>query len=165
MLGSVSSYCVRQSTVPVAVVPPQAATGRPLKGLVVGVDGSANAQAALQWAIDHVDPDGVVDAVTAFSNLSIPEGALAKNRKEALALLEVAIGQCRNEPNVKIVRTAAPGDPRNVLDGAAASADGLVVGQRGRRTVAHLLLGSTTTSLLHHVVVPTVVVPDPSLDE
>ena len=114
---------------------------------------------------DHVDPDGVVDAVTAFSNLSIPEGALAKNRKEALALLEVAIGRCRNEPNVKIVRTAAPGDPRNVLDEAAASADGLVVGQRGRRTVAHLLLGSTTTSLLHHVVVPTVVVPDPSLDE
>jgi nucleotide-binding universal stress UspA family protein len=51
------------------------------------------------------------------------------------------------------------GDPRIVLRDLAATADLLVIGARGHRGVSYLLLGSTTTSLLHHPLSPTVVVP------
>ena len=41
---------------------------------------------------------------------------------------------------------------------AAAEADLLVLGARGHEGVAHLLLGSVTTGLVHQPVIPTVVV-------
>ena len=159
-LGSVSSKCIRNSTVPVLVVPLSAAVSGALKKVVVGVDGSPNGQAALQWAIDHVDADGVVDMVAAFSPLEIPEGTLARNREATIELVQLSIDRCENERSVQTVSTITPGDPRNVIAKSAEQADLLVIGQRGRRSVAHLLLGSTATSLTHQVTVPTVVVPD-----
>lgn len=160
-LGSVSSKCIRNSTVPVLVVPPSAALRGELMKVVVGVDGSPNGQAALQWAIDHVDADGVVELVAAFSPLEIPEGTLAKNREATVELVQLSIDRCENGRGVRTVSTITAGDPRNVIAQSAEQADLLVIGQRGRRSVAHLLLGSTATSLAHHVTVPTVVVPDP----
>ncbi len=159
-LGSVSSRCIRSSTVPILVVPPSAPLRGALKKVVVGVDGSPNGQAALKWAIDHVDADGVVEMVAAFSPLEIPEGTLARNREATVDLVQMSIDRCENERGVQTVSTVTPGDPRNVIAESAEQADLLVIGQRGRRSVAHLLLGSTATSLTHHVTVPTVVVPD-----
>lgn len=159
-LGSVSARCIRSSTVPIVVVPPSATLRGELKRVAVGVDGSPNGQAALRWAIDHVDPDGVVDMVAAFSPLEIPDGTLARNRQATVELVQLAIDRCENERNVRTVTTITPGDPRNIIAESAEQADLLVIGQRGRRSVAHLLLGSTATSLTHHVTVPTVVVPD-----
>ncbi len=159
-LGSVSSKCIRNSTVPILVVPPSAAIRGALKKVAVGVDGSPNGQAALKWAIDHVDADGVVDMVAAFSPLEIPEGTLARNREATMELVQMSIDRCENERGVRTVSTIIPGDPRNVIAESAENADLLVIGQRGRRSVAHLLLGSTATSLTHHVTIPTVVVPD-----
>ena len=46
LLGSVASYCVKHAPIPVAVIPPNTATDNPLGHLVVGVDGSANADSA-----------------------------------------------------------------------------------------------------------------------
>jgi nucleotide-binding universal stress UspA family protein len=51
------------------------------------------------------------------------------------------------------------GDPRLLLREAATQADLLVLGARGHRGVAHLVMGSVTTSLVHHPTAPTVVVP------
>ena len=51
------------------------------------------------------------------------------------------------------------GDPRTVLMDAAEEADLMVLGSRGHEGVAHLLVGSVTTSLVHKPVVATVVVP------
>lgn len=159
-LGSVSSKCIRNSTVPILVVPPSAALRGELKKVVVGVDGSPNGQAALRWAIDHVDADGVVEMVAAFSPLEIPEGTLARNREATEELVQLSIDRCENQRGVRTVSTITAGDPRNVIAESAEDADLLVIGQRGRRSVSHLLLGSTATSLTHHVTVPTVVVPD-----
>ena len=52
------------------------------------------------------------------------------------------------------------GDPRIELRLAANESSALVVGSRGHRGVAHLLLGSTATSLAQHPTAVTVVVPD-----
>jgi nucleotide-binding universal stress UspA family protein len=50
------------------------------------------------------------------------------------------------------------GDPRQVLRAESLNADLLVVGARGRRGLAHLLLGSVATSAVHGPKTPTVVV-------
>ena len=44
----------------------------------------------------------------------------------------------------------------------ASLADVVVVGARGRRGLARLLLGSVASSVAHHVQVPTVIVPTPA---
>ncbi len=51
------------------------------------------------------------------------------------------------------------GDARNILRDASRGSDMLVVGARGHRGVAHLLLGSVATGLVHQPIVPTIVVP------
>ena len=51
------------------------------------------------------------------------------------------------------------GDARAVLQQLGPDADLVVVGRRGHGRLAHALLGSVTTSLLHRPVAPLVVVP------
>ena len=53
-------------------------------------------------------------------------------------------------------------DARLALAHEASLADVVVVGARGRRGLARLLLGSVASSVAHHVQVPTVIVPTPA---
>jgi nucleotide-binding universal stress UspA family protein len=52
-LGSVSEQVVRHAACPVAVIPEEPAASPPDSPVVVGVDGSPNSVAALQWALDE----------------------------------------------------------------------------------------------------------------
>ncbi len=63
LLGSVSSYVVAHAKAPVAVIPPTAPTEGPQDRLVVGIDGSANSVAALEWALTHASPQATIEAV------------------------------------------------------------------------------------------------------
>jgi nucleotide-binding universal stress UspA family protein len=58
-----------------------------------------------------------------------------------------------------LVRTLEYGDPRGVLRRLGEEADLLVLGARGHRGVAHLLLGSVTTGLVHQPLITTIVIP------
>jgi len=69
----------------------------------------------------------------------------------------VARGQA-GQPDREVETMALRGDPRSLLRAASADADMLVVGAQGHQGVAHLLLGSVSTALVHQPVVPTVVV-------
>ena len=162
ILGSVASYCVKHSTVPVAVIPPGATAKAPLEHLIVGVDGSANADAALAWAGEHVAPDGRITAVTCrvpapYALELVPPPPLPFSQLQGVAEQAVArsIPDCEATVEIKVV----DGDPRVALRDLADEADLLVVGARGHRGATYLLLGSVTTSLAHHPTVPTVVVP------
>ena len=64
VLGSVSRQCATHSYVPVAVVPAAIAL-TPVRHLVVGFDGSPNAQAALAWALEFATADTEIDVVRA----------------------------------------------------------------------------------------------------
>jgi nucleotide-binding universal stress UspA family protein len=67
-------------------------------------------------------------------------------------------GQRGSAAGRRVRRVVERGDPRQVLLTAAEGADLLVVGARGRQHLAYLLLGSVASALVHHAVVPTVVV-------
>ena len=165
LLGSVGSYCVKHSTVPVAVVTNDTPTGRPLSRVAVGVDGSESSRAALRWAIDHVDPDGTVVAVGAFDPAAyaveghVPPIDLLRKQTEKALEDSVAAVDGNREGGPRIDLEVRLGDPRSELGSAGEDADLLVVGARGHRRVSYLLVGSVATSLLHHPTCATVVVP------
>lgn len=170
VLGSVASHCVKHSTTPVVVIPHGTAVDRPLDHLVVGVDGSANADAALRWAADHVAPDGRITAVTCrvpapYALELVPPPPLPFSQLQGVAnqAVERSIGSGAGAvtptSGAAVDVEVMDGDPRVALREAAAEAALLVVGARGHRGATYLLLGSVTTSLSHHPTVPMVVVP------
>ena len=164
-LGSVGSYCVKHSKSPVAVITEGSPTTGPLSRVAVGVDGSENSRAALRWAIDHVDPDGTVIVVGAYD----PAAYAVEGYAPAVAPLATQTRKALEEAVAEVTGNAASGplieldvrigDPRSELRAAGAEADLLVIGARGHRRVAYLLVGSVSTSLLHHPTCATVVVP------
>ncbi len=167
VLGSVSSHVVRHATVPVVVVPETAPLEDQYHRVVVGVDGSANSVAALAWAIRHTPAGSTLEAVLAWSyHLSAyPEAVrmsielFEEQANESLDRTLAAATEAAGGTQREIIRRLEYGDPRLVLLHASAEADLLVLGARGHEGVAHLLVGSVTTSLVHNPLVTTVVVP------
>lgn len=165
LLGSVGSFCVSHSRVPVAIIPQEAVTNRTISRVIVGVDGSENAQAALQWAVDHAPSTATIEAVGVFSFAAYAsidfQPAHDALQDQCRQVVERAVGRLEapegDGPTITV--DVHHGDPRNTLRTAAADADLLVLGARGHRGVAHLILGSVTTSLTHHPTAATVVVP------
>ncbi|MEL6982931.1 MAG: universal stress protein, partial [Actinomycetota bacterium] len=162
LLGSVASYCVKHASVPVAVIPPGTVADAPLDDLVVGVDGSTNADAALRWAADHVAPGGRIIAVVCkgpgpYALELIPPQPMETSELRQVG--EKAVARAIPDVDATVEVEVLHGDPRVLLRNRAAEADLLVVGARGHRGAAYLLIGSVTTSLVHHPTVPTVVVP------
>ncbi len=171
VLGSVSEYCAKHASVPVAVVPEGFPADRPLSTIVVGVDGSGYAEAALRWAIDHVEPDGRIIAAGALSiwgymagDFDPPADLMEQQIRRAIEQsVERVTGTDYRGPRITI--QVSNEDARVALrDLAAAEADMLVIGARGTSGVAYLVLGSVSTALIHHPTVPTVLIPSPSPD-
>ena len=173
LFGSVGSYCVKHAKVPVAVITEETAIKPTIDVAVVGVDGSPNAVAALTWALRYINPAGRVIAAGCWtdhvfgepppSNPELEEataGLVDSTVDEAIASFRSDTGEVEH-PRPAVEAVVRRGDPRIVLRDLAGDADLLVLGARGHRGVSYLLLGSTTTSLLHHPVSPTVVVPLP----
>ncbi len=167
LLGSTGMHLVTHSKVPVVVVPRDLPM-TPRRGpVVVGVDGSANADEALRWAMQHTPADTELVAVISYLDpvdlsLRADPGPPSEAAKGADRLLRAAVADARRAvgPTAHAVslRTLY-GEPRQVLGELAADAQMLVVGARGHRGVAHLLLGSTTDVLVRNPAAPTVVVP------
>ncbi len=166
LLGSVGSYCVKHSSVPVAIVPETGNVKGPLSRLVVGIDGSDNSKAALRWALDHVDSDGKVVAMGTFNMMfhafSVPEPPESELVDQMLDTVRetVEVVSRPDEIDKLIEIDVHAGDPRMELRLAGEQASALVLGSRGHRGVAHLLLGSTATSLAQHPTSVTIVVPE-----
>jgi nucleotide-binding universal stress UspA family protein len=135
--------------------------------VVVGVDGSAGAKAALRWALAEARLRNLpVRAVHAW-----PLGYIGGNVKgypywgghrAAEDLLERAIADVGTEAEgVEIERQVAQGPAAEVLVQAASPDDLLVVGSRGHGGFTGLLLGSVSQQCVHHAGCPVVVVHSP----
>ena len=167
LIGSVSRHCLHHAPCPVAVIREVDQPSSDPPRIVVGVDGSPEAAAALAWALDEGRArQAQVDVVhawhapyvgaypldaTALDLDSFEEGARELVTK-ALAARDT--GGLPVEPQV-IVECA--GAARAVLD-VAAGADLVVGGSRGRGGFAELLLGSVSQQVTHHAPCPVVVV-------
>jgi nucleotide-binding universal stress UspA family protein len=143
--------------------------------VVVGIDGSAGARAALRWAAAEARLRGTPLRVVHAWTFSYPPGAgygvlgpsadnisgsrMSDMRRAAEALLERAIEQLPPEADsVEIDRQVIEGSAGDVLVGAVTENDLLVVGSRGRGGFASLLLGSVSQQCAHHAPCPIVIV-------
>src|SRR4051794_9123539 len=140
--------------------------------IVVGVDGSAAALAALRWAHSHAQQLGAtVQAVSIYAPTSVMAfGVFAypavppidpdKVRRAAAAELEHSIAASfgRDAPQVArlVVQDNSPG---RALLRVARDASMLVVGATHRHGLG-VLLGSTAAACIRDATIPVVVVPD-----
>jgi nucleotide-binding universal stress UspA family protein len=130
--------------------------------IVVGVDGSEHATAALRWALKHAEIlHASVEAIYAwqFPLLSIP-GAFTRDEMETVAkqFLLDAVSAAQPPPTVPLQTIVAEGDPRSALIEAARDATLLVLGTRGRSPFVGLLLGSVSQACAATAPCPVVIV-------
>lgn len=140
--------------------------------VVVGVDGSRDAEEAVVWAAREAGLQDrrlllvhVAEALGAqerawFAAAGIAPAELGQQRVQVgQELLErarvVALGE---SPGAEIDIISRSGDPREVLLGLASDAAMVVVGSRGRGPVASLLLGSVSISVSRRAACPVLVV-------
>ncbi|WP_181804161.1 universal stress protein [Streptomyces shenzhenensis] len=131
--------------------------------LVVGVDGSPDSEAAVDYAFQEAASRGAgLRALYVWHPPLL--GALDEQaaRQECLRLLsETVAGRAAAYPDVELHHEVVRGHPVKVLTEASAHALGLVVGSRGLGGFTGLLLGSVSQGVLHHALCPVMVVPRP----
>lgn len=177
LLGSVSSHVVAYATRPVAVVPANAPIQDVHNKVVVGADGSSNSIEALVWALEHTADDSTIEVVHTWTYpaSALPEmtlnprsdyeaGATAILNNTVNRALEAVRATGGAEPAQEIVRRLEYGDARSVLRECQDENDLLILGARGRGAVAHMLIGSVASALVHRPKTTTVIVPEPSAD-
>lgn len=134
--------------------------------IVVGVDGSAGAQDALEQAVPLADAlDAELDVVSAwqvfYGTIELPSAPTISAehlRDEARATLREALDAVDTGALV-VHEHALEGDAATVLLEVAEGADMLVVGSRGRGGLTGLLLGSVSQKCVQHARCPVLVVP------
>ncbi|WP_181274447.1 universal stress protein [Brevibacterium oceani] len=136
--------------------------------IIVGIDGSDNAQCALKWAISHAQKtDSQIRLISAYTvpgvNMSqadivYPADFDAAVKKTIEDTAEAAAASV-TEAGVPVSTTIVPGDASGVMVEHSKTADLAVVGARGRGGFAGRLLGSVALAMPAHSHCPTVVIP------
>jgi nucleotide-binding universal stress UspA family protein len=147
--------------------------GDPKMTIVVGVDGSAESNKALRWAIEEARlRNTTVRAIYAWEYPPVLGGGdpflggpaerpLLIDPQElrvlAEARLAVAVAEATSDPDV-VKQEAVQGHPAESLLEAAKGAELLVVGSRGHGGFAGLLLGSVSYACAQHAGCPVVII-------
>lgn len=148
-----------------------------MSGIIVGVDGSANARYALQWAIKEaaskhepltvVTVNEVAASFWTHHPITVPadEALLEKTRHAAADLVDKTVIELGGPAPASVTVRAINGFAGDELIRASREADLIVVGARGGAQsgglAAHTPLGSVSNKVLHHSTCPVVVVPAP----
>jgi nucleotide-binding universal stress UspA family protein len=137
--------------------------------VVVGVDGSEHADRALAWAVEEARLRGarlrVVTAWQVPAAVYGPSGFVPpvsgsiddEFRQVAQESADEAARRAR-EAGIEVETDVREGDAANALVDAAAGADLLVVGSRGRGALAGAVLGSVSAHCAHHAACPVAIV-------
>jgi nucleotide-binding universal stress UspA family protein len=142
-----------------------------MKRIVVGVDGSDGATAALRWARDLAArvgaelevvngwqlPSGGVEEAS-LPDLDQRRAQMERGAKEIVHQSLSAAGAVAPD-GVLVLQTVAEGSPESVLLERANEADLLVVGSGGRGGSAGAVLGSVSRQVVDRATVPITVIP------
>ncbi|HEY2724594.1 MAG TPA: universal stress protein [Pseudonocardiaceae bacterium] len=167
LLGSTALRLAQHAGCPVIVIR-NSATSNPAGAVVVGVDGSAGSDGALEFAVEFASRCGARLVAlhtwsdvrlsdkdsTVWRTLDWPEVAADEER----LLAERLAGWQDKYPDVEVRRVVERDRPVRCLLHAAVGARMLVIGSRGRGGVPGTLLGSTSQSLLHVTPCPLAVI-------
>lgn len=146
-------------------------TGIPIGAIVVGIDGSAYSDLALDWAAQEASLEGrplvLVHAVVPPSpgaavyveSTGFQYGdLLAQLERDGKDLLENAARRARADHELsEVCQVVRVSDARAALLEAATDASALVVGTRGLGPIRQLLLGSVSMAAIKHAGTPVVV--------
>ena len=170
LAGSTSLTVARYAPCPVAIV---RGRPRPIRRILVAVDGSAGSRAALRFlatfelvrdtkvSILHVLPTSVIPGLrrAVTSKDAQAEEDKRKRRADAETMLTEASATLA-EVRHPVERLLSEGDPAREIVKIVRSrdVDVVVLGARGLRTIGRLLLGSVSETVLHHVDRPVVIV-------
>jgi len=141
--------------------------------IVVGVDGSRHAVAALRWAADEAKlRSATLEVVHAWTFVPVAtpadSGLVPMAWTDNVELLDVTRQAAHEAAAAQVAEVLGPdhgatisvveGGPAETLIAAAADADLVVVGNRGRGNLAAALLGSTSAKVADQAPCPVVVV-------
>jgi nucleotide-binding universal stress UspA family protein len=120
--------------------------------VVAGVDGSPWSRAALTFAFEEAALHDV--QLVAVCALADAPAMLGGAREIEEDFDQMMISQEKEHPEIAVVRQVTAGSPRSALLAAAAGAQMLVVGGRGRGGVEGMSLGSVAQAVVHHAPCP-----------
>ncbi|WP_019136113.1 universal stress protein [Cellulomonas massiliensis] len=180
LLGTVSSALPAHAYCPTVVVPLRDAQGhlvpegaevpvtRPVQRIVVGVDGSEQAEKALRCAITEAEawnasltavagvPLGAMTGVLSWLPAAVDHEQVLRDMEEGLdVLVDKALVE---HPDLTVRRIVLDGTGAELLTEFSVATDLIVLGSRGRGGFRGLLLGSTSQAVLHHASCPVMVV-------
>lgn len=142
--------------------------------IVVGVDPSEAGAAALQWAVrEAVSRQVPLEAVRAWSpsayameyaayvSFEVEPPEIVAAQQLADEQLKLATEQVPGADGISCTATTVRGMPAQVLVDQSVGALMVVVGSRGHGALSRAVLGSVSSSVLHHATGQVVVVPEP----
>lgn len=155
-----------------------------MRRIVVGVDGSRESMAALEWAVEEARfRDAVVETVYVFQNTpsyrlyGSQQSGMAKRGEQPHGPSPVAeatdttsaqddvarMVEELDQPHDVLLESVLVEDrrPEHVLVERSRDADMLVVGSHGRGRVPEMLLGSVSHHCATHALCPTVIIRRP----
>jgi nucleotide-binding universal stress UspA family protein len=141
-----------------------------MPGILVGVDGSAHSQRALEWAAKEAAlrhaPLTVLtvhQAVRGFwggtLHYSGDEALTDKAREAAQAETDKVLAGLGNARPESVTVKAIEGIPAEAILNEGADADMIVLGSRGGGGWSRVLLGSVSSNVAQHAKVPVMILP------
>ena len=178
VLGSVCRHVLHRAHCPVAVVPtlPDGASQEEMtmSKIIVGVDGSEQSRAALDWAWEEAKlwkaPLHIVHAWVypyAYGHRVTISEPVELVKLDASHLLDHELSELRARKStgdgdgVEVHAQLIEGSPTEVILRESKDADLIVVGSRGRGGFLSLMLGSVAHQVSNHASCPVVVVRSP----
>ncbi len=162
LAGSVSQALAASAVCPVVV---HRGVATPAGTVVVGVDGSPDGELALGYAFGQARLRGAAlvavrargEEVVEPVDAAVPDPATAE-KQEAAALDDVLDLWRPSYPDVAVHPRLVPDRAASVLVGESGGARLVVVGSRGHRALAAMVLGSVSRATVHRAHCPVAVV-------
>jgi nucleotide-binding universal stress UspA family protein len=168
LLGSVAAGVTHRAHVPVIVVPAKSSVefGVSMKQIVVGVDGSPESLAALDWAYNAAALSGAELTVLHAWVYPYPVSEISRNVRKPMEIdaqneLEGSVdflGRRLSDGSVVVHSKLCENEPVDALLKESVEADLVVVGSRGRGGFRARLLGSVSRTLAQHASCPVAVI-------